>query len=136
SMRVFLSLILLSLGVVSCQKWQSSPHQTHVKNLVAEGLREEAQRWESSADYALRFPIAIRLPYAERRLLNPEQSYRATAYEVELALEQRISVSVKPSHNSRAPVFVDIFEKDSGKTAFKRIISKENDQDQLIYEAS
>ncbi|VUD67444.1 L-Ala--D-Glu endopeptidase [Thalassocella blandensis] len=134
-MRKFLLVILIGLSIAGCQRWGDSPHQAHVKNLVAEGLQEEAQRWESSARYALSFPIGIQLPYAERRILNPEQSYRATAFVASLAMDQRVAITVEPSSNSRVPVFVDVFERQSGEPSFKRLASKKQDQHQLLFEA-
>lgn len=106
-----------------------------MKNLVAEGLKEEAQRWESSAQYALRFPVAIKLPYAERRILDADQSSRAIAFSAPLALDQQISIKVNPSQNSRVPVFVDVFEKEDTDQEFKRLVSKENYQQELIFDA-
>ena len=128
-----LSAILLPLA--SCQPWGQSPHEKHAENMVAEGLLQEASRWESSARYALNFPIGTSLPYAERRILDVDTFNRATAFEIALSQEQRINIVTLPSRNSRAPVFIDIFEKGVGDAKFKRLASKENHESSLQFDA-
>lgn len=110
-MKVLISLIVTLAVLVIWYRWETfnpSPHASYYSALVRENLDTLARRWLEEANASLQHPLAVALPYSERRLLESEHLQPVT-FGFSLREDQLIQVDVIPSPNTQAEVFVDVF---------------------------
>lgn len=135
-MRIFALSVCLALALTSCEFASVSPHERYRQNLVSEGLDRDAQLWETSAAFALVNPLAITVPYFERRILHDKIAFHASAFSVQLATDQQLQVDIKPSDYTEAPVFVDIFQLPVKRGLPDLRESKNTDAQSLTFQAA
>lgn len=126
---IVLFIFMVLLASWPLERFQPSPHQSYYAALLRENLQASAHRWLREAQHSLQNPVSIALPYSERQLMENEHLY-ATTFEFERRAEQLIQVDIISSLNTRAEVFVDVFEVDDEGEA-KRIASMPADKQTL-----
>ena len=110
-MKYILIMLIVLLGAAALyfkDQVLLSPHDSYYSALLRENLKATAERWKAEADESLAAPLPISLPYSERRLLDADYLQPIT-FAVDRKMDELIQVTIFPSINTRAEIFVDVF---------------------------
>lgn len=110
-MKYVLIMLIVLLGAAALyfkDQVLLSPHDSYYSALLRENLKATAERWKVEAEESLAAPLRISLPYSERRLLEADYLQPIT-FAFDLKVDELIQVTIFPSINTRAEVFVDVF---------------------------
>ena len=102
-------IVLLGAATLYFKDWMLlSPHDSYYSALLRENLKATAEQWKMEAEQSLAAPLRISLPYSERRLLEADYLQPIT-FAFDRKMDELIQITIFPSINTRADVFVDVF---------------------------
>lgn len=136
-MKYVLIILVVLLGAAALyfkDQMLLSPHYSYYSALVRENLKETAERWRMEAEESLAAPLSISLPYSERRLLEVDYLQPIT-FAVDRKMDELIQISISPSINTRAEIFVDVFYVKDAATQPRRIGSMSTKEQQFTIAA-
>ncbi|MDO8302267.1 MAG: M23 family metallopeptidase [Sedimentisphaerales bacterium] len=136
-MKYLLIMLIALLGAAALyfkDQVLLSPHDSYYSALLRENLKATAERWKREAEESLAAPLPITLPYSERRLLEADYLQPIT-FAVDRKMDELIQITILPSINTRAEVFVDVFYVKDAATEPMRIGSMATKEQQLTIAA-